>query len=198
MKSKLLNVVLIAGLALAVGLLIKFIFFPSKVIPAEFSESRLRGAALAQKIVVLANASLNSLSEIADYDKQGNTSEALIAISRQLMKNRELHGEAIKLSSQLEKMARSLPEIKPARARLVATEAVTSEVTLVSRLISYNDYLAQLFEVLRAKFNDTAMAANTNGRVEELIKKINDEAAAINDLDKRFNDALVEFDRLFL
>lgn len=196
MKIKPMTIITGVFLALGIGLSVKFIFFPTKSVPSEFSEARLRGAALAQKIVVLAGASLQSLEEISVYDKQGNSPEALIAISRQLIKNRELQEHAVQLASQLEKMARYLPEIKPGKARLVASEAVSAEVALVSRLVSYNDFLRQLFEVLRGKFNNTLV--NPDGQVQDLIKKINEEAEAINELDKKFGDALVEFDKIVL
>lgn len=164
-------------------------------IPPEFSEARLKGAELAKKIVELSGDSLANLEQIAEYDKQGNAPEALILISKEVIKNRETHEGAIRLSSQLERMARTVSDIKPAKARILATEAVSSEVALVSRLISYNDYLRQLFEILRDKFQ--SRGANPDGKVKGLIDKINEEARAINEFNQRFNGALAEFDNIF-
>ena len=196
MKIKPQTYVLVGAMIISAAITVKTVYFPAKSLPPEFSEARLRAASLAQKIVVLSNDSLQSLEEVAQYDKQDNTAQALILISRQIIKNRENHDATVQLSSYLEKMVRTLPDIEPAKARQVATEAVTTEVALVTRLLTYNDYLAQLFDILRAKFNNRLN--NPDGRVEELIKKINQEAEAINDLDKRFNDAIVQFDKLFL
>jgi hypothetical protein len=182
--------------AIGSGLAIAFYFIlPGGFVPSEFSEARIKGAGLAEKIVELSNESLANLEAIAKYDEQGNTPEALTLLSKEVIKNRETHEEAIRLSAQLEKMARSLSEIKPARARVLATEAVSSEVALVSRLLSYNNFLLQLFEVLRDKFQNPR--SDANGRVEELIAKINEEARAINDFNRRFNQSLAEFDKLF-
>ena len=164
-------------------------------VPVEFSEARIKGAELAKNIVELANGSLGSLEEIAAYDEAGKKSEALILISKEVLKNRDTQAEAIKLSSQLERMARSIEEIKPARARVLAAEAVSAEVALVSRLISYNDFLLQLFEALRQKFQNPTVYAN--GRVDELVRKINEEAQAINTFNQRFGESLAEFDELF-
>ena len=164
-------------------------------IPPEFSEARIKGAELAQSIVALSNESLGNLETIAAYDREGKKSEALILISKEVLKNRDAQQEAIKLSSQLERMARSIGDIEPSRARVVAAEAVSSEVALVSRLIAYNDYLLRLFEALRDKFQNPG--AYTNGRVEELVAKINEEAQAINAFNDRFSQSLAEFDTLF-
>ena len=115
-----------------------------------------------------------------------------------MIENRSNQEEAIKLATQLEKMARILPSIKPASARQHATAAVSSEVALVSRLVSYNDYLKQLFEVLRAKFNNRYSYYEADGQVELLIVKINEEAQAINGLNNRFSAALAELDKIVL
>jgi len=196
MKIKPQTYVLVGAIIISAFITVKTVYFPAKSLPPEFSEARLRAASLAQKIVTLSNDSLKSLEEVAQYDKQDDSSQALILISRQIIKNRDNHDATVQLSSYLERMARSLPDIKPAKARQIATEAVTTEVALVSRLLTYSDYLAQLFDVLRAKFNNSL--SNPDGRVEELIRKINQEAEAINDLDTRFNDAIAQFDKLFL
>ncbi len=168
---------------------------PKTNLPPEFSEARIKGAELAQRIVELSNESLGNLETIAAYDRAGKKSEALILISQEVVKNQEAQQEAIKLSSQLERMARTINDIKPTEARVLATEAVSSEVALVSRLLSYNDYLLRLFEALREKFENPS--TYTNGKVEQLIVKINEEAQAINTFNQRFTSSLAEFDKLF-
>ena len=185
-----------AGVAAAFGAYILFSNLTApNFIPEEFTEARLNGAELASKIVSLADDSLNNISEIARFDDEGDKDEALILIAKELAKNREMRDEAIRLSAELEKMARSLRNIKPSQARILATEAVSSEVALVSRLISYNDYLLQLFETLKEKVQTPSV--KTNGRVEELVKKINEEAKAINEFNGKFSQSLAEFDKMF-
>ena len=186
----------ITGVLIGVGTysVIQFMFSRAHV-PSEFSEARIKGAELAKKIVDLSNESLGSLETIAAYDRTGKKSEALILISKEVLKNRDAQGEAIQLSSQLERMARTINDINPTKARVIATEAVSSEVALVSRLLSYDDYLLRLFEALRDKFQNPSFY--TNGKVQELVGKINEEAQAINTFNYRFSESLAEFDKLF-
>ncbi len=164
-------------------------------VPTEFAEARLTSVAVAKQIVNLSSDALSSLDQISKYDQQGNTSKALILISNEVIKNQETHQEAIKLSSELEQMARLLNDIKPTQAKVLATEAVSSEVALVSRLLVYNDFLLQLFQTLRDKFQNKNF--NADGKVQDLINKINEQARAINDFDNRFNQSLAEFDKFF-
>ena len=196
MKARLRILVVSVFAGFGIYLIFANLIVTKKVLPEEFSEARVKGATLAKSIVDLSSESLKNLTEIARYDEEGDRSEALILISKEVIKNRETREQAIKLSSQLEKMARSLTNIKPTKARVLATEAVSSEVALVSRLISYNDYLLQLFETLRDKFQNTSR--NPNGRVQQLINKINEEASAINQFNRRFNQSLAEFDQVFV
>ncbi len=166
-----------------------------KVVPQEFSEARIEGAKLAQEIVVAASFSIENLKKIGELDRKGNAQDALILISDEIRKNNEIHDKAVALSSQLERMAILISAIKPASAQRVVTEGLSAEVGLVSRLITYNGYSAQLFDVLRAKFVEHV--SDTDGRVNDLIGKINDEARAINDLNNKFTNSLAEFDKIF-
>ena len=185
-----LPAVVAAGIVLAVRLLL----FPADHVPAEFSEGRVRGAALAENIVVLSRKTLGRLDAIAEYDRNNRTAEALLLISQEVLESGTMREEAARLASQLERMARVLPEIKPERARQLATEAVSSEVALVSRLVTHNALLTELFDILKMKLSDRS--ANVDGRVNELINNINSEAQAINQFNKRFIEALEEFDMI--
>lgn len=166
-----------------------------KYIPQDFIEAKARGAEIAQRIVELSDASLTGLTQIGDFDKAKNYPQAVILVSNELVQNRKIREEAIKLASQLEKMAANLPKIKPAKARQITSEAMGYEVALVSRLISYNDYFNQLFDVLIQKFKE--VADETNNQTQELINKINDETQAINELNAKFNSTMADFDRIF-
>ena len=99
----------------------------------------------------------------------------------------------IKLAGQLEIMAKNISAILPASAGQMALQAVSSETALISRLITYNDYLVQLLEILQQKFS--GFSKNTNGKIAELLAKINEEAKAINELDNSFNQLMGEFDK---
>ncbi len=188
--------ILIIGSLIAIGAYFgAYLTVSGRFVPSEFSQARLEGARIATEIVGLSNGSLMNLQEIAKYDAAGNTKVALALIGQEFERNRKVREEAIKLASRLETMARYLSQIKPDEAQALATEAVSSEVALVSHLLVYNDTFRELFEVLREKFQDPQ--SNPNGRVKELIEKVNNEARAINDFDQRFNQSLAEFDKLF-
>ena len=175
---------------------IYYLFSSGKFLPGEFSDARIKGATVAERIVDLSRTTLSLLEKVSIYDQQRKTNEALTSISSAIIVNSESQEEAIRLSSQLAAMAENLPRIQPAKAREIATEAVTAEVALVSRLLYYNNYLHQLFEALRAKFNRPGISY-LDGQVNDLINKINDEAKQINILNKKFGERMAEFDKIF-
>jgi len=152
--------------------------------------ARQEASVIASEIVSLSNESTNNLNEIAQLDKEKKYTEALLLVSRELERNRQAREKAIKLSVHLETMAKNLNQISPASASQLALQAISSETGLISRLITYNDYLTQLLEVLREKF----LGKNIGNKIPELIAKINDEAQAINDLNQKFNEIMKEFD----
>jgi predicted RND superfamily exporter protein len=170
--------------------ILRFLSVEPKNIPADFLEARQDASLIAQDIVSLSGQSVGSLDEIANLDKEGKYTEALVLVSQELERNRQAREKAIRLSAQLEIMANNLGQIAPASAGQIALEAISSETALISRLISHNDYLTQLLEVLRQKFLGKA----DGDKIPELIVKINNEVQAINDLNRKFNDLMKEFD----
>lgn len=182
--------VVAAGIVLGARLLL----FPAEYVPSDFTDARVRGAAIAENVMALSRKTLGRLDVIAQHDRNRRTAEALLLISQELLESAKMREEAARLASQLERMARTLPEIKPEAARQLATEAVSAEVALVSRLVTHNALLAELFDILKMKLTDRA--SNVDGRVNELINQINSEAGAINQFNKRFGEALAEFDRI--
>jgi len=194
MRTRLIIFLSTIAVGLGIYLLVAAVL-KDRFVPQEFLDARARGAELAQNIVLLSRESLKNLGQIAKYDLEGSVAKAVDLISIEINKNQEIRREAIKLSSQLEKMARSLNAIKPEPARVLAIEAISSEVALVSRLIVYNDFFLQLFGTLETKFQGEE--PNPTNRVQQLINNINDEAKAINQFNKRFNESLAEFDKIF-
>ena len=76
---------------------------------------------------------------------------------------------------------------------MCAIDEVNSELTLVSHLITHNDYLFQLLGVLGERFSGDL---DSQGKVGPLIQKVNLEITAINDLNKKFTDIMIQFDAL--
>jgi len=169
---------------------LRFLTVETKNVPEDFLRARQEASLIASEIVAISNESTNNLNEIAELDKSGKYTEALVLISQELERNRQAREKAIKLSVELETMAKNLSQISPASTSQVALQAISSETALISRLISYNDYLTQLLEVLREKF----LGKSDGDKISELISKINDEARAINDLNQKFNEVMGEFD----
>ena len=182
--------ILFIFIILLVYFVLRFLIVDVKNVPEDFLRARQEASLIAQDIVTISNESTNSLGEIVRLDKERKYTEALVLISKELERNRQARERAIKLSVQLETMAKNLAEISPASAGQKALEAISSETALISRLITYNDYLTQLLEILRGKF----LGKTDGDRIAELITKINDEARAINDLNQKFNDTMNEFD----
>jgi hypothetical protein len=165
------------------------------VLPLGFQDARISGADLAEQITSLSNKSLENLNEISKYDASLNYSEALALVSRALIDSKEASDLAVDLSTQLALMAQKIADIRPAKGREIASEAITYEVALVSRLINYNANLKELFEVLRGKFLGNLPSSDV--RVEKLLNEINESTRVINGLNKAFNDALVRFDVIY-
>ncbi len=169
---------------------LRFLNAEPRNIPSDFLAARQEASLIAQNIVSLSNESTNRLNEIAQFDKDRKYTEALLLVSQELERNHQARENAIRLSAQLEIMAKNLAKISPASAGQIALEAISSETALISRLITYNDYLTKLLEILREKF----LEKHNGDQVLELISKINDEAKAINDLNRKFNEVMKEFD----
>ncbi len=190
LKTSLLFVFSGVGIYLAGSLLVA----KEPQVPEEFSKARTEGANAALRIVAASTYSLTVLEQIAKLDQEGESTGALLLASNELGKMRDFRAAALELSSELGRMAQFLNDIEPERARVLATEAVTAEVALVSRLLTYGESLTELFKTLVLKFEGTA--TDPNGNVEEFIKEINTEAKAINQFNNRFTQALAEFDKI--
>ncbi|MEK7635526.1 MAG: hypothetical protein AAB405_00315 [Patescibacteria group bacterium] len=164
----------------------------TKEVPNEFLKARQEASLIAQDIISFSNQTANNISKISELDKEAKYEDALNLITKEIEYNRQARERAISLSAQLEKMTKNISGIEPPEAAQIALQAVGSETTLISRLISYNDYLVQFLEILRQKFSKDK---NTNGRIAELVGKINEESKTINNLDKNFNQLMAEFDK---
>ena len=194
--SRGVKIVIASGAAILLVVIGGVLVAPQQRVPREFSESRIRGAALASDIANAASESIGALLRIREHDERKEIKQALLVISDELVRNKESQGYAIRLASELERMARLITWIRPERARVMATEAVSAEVALVSRLVSYNQHLRELFDLLQRKISEPQVS--DNGKVAELIAAINEEARAINAFNDRFNRSLAEFDKLFV
>ncbi|HEY4496846.1 MAG TPA: hypothetical protein VI432_01720 [Candidatus Paceibacterota bacterium] len=164
-------------------------------VPGDFLIARERGALLAEEIVALSQASINNLKDIGSQDAAGNYTLGLNLIIEEIARNEEARNKAISLSKELEAMAIVLPSIKPSEALNVGTQAILSESQIVQRLINYNDYIYQLLNVLRSRFNKIKNV-DSGREIKELIDKMNQEASSINELNEKYKSLMFEFDNL--
>lgn len=178
-----------------VGVGVKFLFFQPINVPKDFNDARQKSINIAQAIARLSSDSLVDISRIGGLDQAGRIKEALDLVKKTIRDNQQARAEAVNLSATLEVMAKNLPEISPYRARDLATEGLGYEVTLINHLITYNDYLNQLLQVLEQKFAKQG-DSGTDTQIKDWIHRINGEGDAINVLNKKYNDAMLGFDKL--
>jgi len=175
---------------LAAYFVARFLFAETRNVPDDFLKARQQASLAAQDIVNISDDSTSKIDQIAKLDEERNYTDALTLVTEELQKNRTARGKAIELSNNLELMAENLSKISPISFGQKALEAVSSETTLISHLITYNDYLNQLLDILRQKF----LGKTQGDGIPDLVKKLNNEAKTINDLNQKFNDTMKEFD----
>lgn len=195
MKTKVFAAFIVIIVAIGFGLLSLLLSGETYVLPDAFTEGREEGAMAASRISKNINASLKTLSEVAAYEKRGDIASAVFLIRNEINKTTERQQEARNLATAMEKMARAIPDIRPAIAQQIGLEAVSAQVANVSRLVSYNEYLAELFDVLNERMRGGQSA--TAEKVQDLVKRLNEENRSIAELNAQFNQSLARFDAIF-
>jgi hypothetical protein len=195
MKKKVFAAVILILIAIAVGGLSLLLNSEAYAIPDPFIEGRAEGAQAASAITVIINDSLKTISQVATYEQQGSVASALYLIRGEMSKTEERQRQAHILAGAMEKMAKSITRIKPAAAQQIALEAVSTQVASVSHLVTYNEYLTNLFDLLNERMRGNPAA--TTEKVQELITKLNTENNDIAELNTQFNRSLAQFDSIF-
>lgn len=162
-------------------------------IPPEFSEARLQGALIAQQIVAFSNQSVEDLGTINKLHQEQNFSDAIKLITKVVDRTIDVRSQAVSLSVELEKMTRALSAIDSFEARQLSLEAISSRLAIINRLINYSSYLAQLMDLLRARFSGSQIG---EGQVKLLIDQINIEIKSINELNAEAGKTMERFDKI--
>lgn len=165
----------------------------SKATSPEFVAARLRGALVAESIVGLAAEARSSLRVINELDAKGKYADALELTAKLEANNQSLRDQAIQLSQEVETMTRAIEDIDNDRARTEAIASISSRLAMVSRLVNYSSYYAELLDALRAKFAGLDSARRPVG---VLIEQINSEINAINNFDQEAQRAIERFDEI--
>lgn len=161
-------------------------------VPADFLEANNQGALVAFQIVDISHQSYQNLSQINDLDKQYRYSEAIDLVLEEMERNSELKQKAYELSLSLGKMTEELSGINPPQATEAALRAINYETTLIIRLLNYSEFLNDLLQALQGKFSGQTTGEEIGG----ILKKINNEVVAINDLNLQYQEAINRFEEL--
>ncbi len=193
-KGKLvfLSIILILIIATIFGVVVYYFFDNKSFVPENFIEARSKSASIALELVSILDGSLKSLDKISEEDKNYRFSSAMNLVEQEIKKINEATTKAQTLSEELVKMAQAVQGIQPVKARNLALEAVSLEVSLISQLIPYNAHFSSLFETLRLKFSGDIRYDSSD--VQSLITKMNMESKGINSTNNSFNQKLKEFD----
>ncbi len=173
----------------------RFLLAKTKTVPNDFMQARQEASLVAKDIVTMSKDSSQHVGEISALNNEQKYPEALALIKDEINRNREIRDKAIALSGYLQTMTVNVSSIKPRVSAEAALEAVSTEVTLIGHLLTYNDYLNQLLEIVRGKITGDPEATTQN--VTDLVKKINDESIVVNVMNEKFNEKMSEFDRGF-
>lgn len=178
---------------IAVGALTAWFSSEKSSVPKDFTNARQQGALIAQDIVDLSDQSTSDLSQVNDLDKSGNYTEALSLTTNIISKNQTLHDQAVSLSTQVETMAKSLPNISSSEAQQAALDAISSRLALVSELINYSGDLNKLLVTLQGHFTGTSIKP---GDVQSIVDQINTDVNAINNFNNQAQQSMLQFDAL--
>jgi len=166
-------------------------------VPPEFLEARTRTGSISENIVTIASASIDNLRNIRHEDVSGNYEGALDLVSAEIMRNEAARQEALKLSYELATLAAQIELVRPEEAAQIGLQAALCGTQITQHLINYNVYTNQLLEALRVGFaTGTSAEEESSAKVQGLIDKMNEEAEAINRLNREYKTAMGEFDAL--
>lgn len=186
--------VMIGGAVVVAGILLYLLMQTPATPPKEFLEARIQTIGAVNNLAQLMNNSLSNLEKVSGYIEKNNDIEAKALIDFEFAQRKERQNAAVLLASNLEQMARSATAIKSGGARSEAVEAITSGISMVSRMVSYSNNLERLFGELQQKANG-ANPATLN--LNTLSTNLNNDAKAINELSEEFNDALRQLDKRY-
>jgi uncharacterized protein (DUF885 family) len=164
----------------------------TEALPPDFKDARAQGAAISETIVNTSNSLTADLDKVSQLEKDQKIQEAIDLTTTLLARSEEVKTQAQNLSEQLEKMTGALSDIHDDETRSLAIEAITDRLALISRLLSYSDYLASLLTNLKNRLQGAPYANNN----QILISQINAEVTAINNFNRQATVATDKFDKL--
>ncbi|MEY4731620.1 MAG: hypothetical protein RL681_566 [Candidatus Parcubacteria bacterium] len=159
----------------------------------DFKDARAQGAVMAQDIVNLSNGLQADLERVNKLESEQNYAEALTTTVELLKRTQDVKAKALELSKQLERMTGALAKIDSPLARQAALESISNRLALIGRLLSYSDYLSQLFTSLNLRFSGQAIQPN---QIKNIIAQVNAEVTAVNNFNREASQAMDRFDAI--
>lgn len=161
--------------------------------PKPFLEARIQALGVANNLALLVANSYANLEKVAVLAQENDYTQASKLITYEFSQRQEKQNSAVALASQLDQMAKTSSLIDSGRARGYALQAITSGVAMVSRMISYNSSLDQLFQAIDAKIN----GQDSGPEARAISASLNNDAKTINQLNAEFNAQLRKFDNVY-
>lgn len=190
---KKVKIFILAGFFVAGILVLSLVFSFDGGVPKEFNEARLQGALVAQTIVDLSGKSALDLESISRLERAGKYKEALLVVEEATKRSQEIRENAIKLSSELEKMTKALSDLDSFEARQAALESISNHLALVSRLINYSAYMGDLLKIIQNKLSGDW---SRSGEIQNLLNQVNAEVIAINSFNNQASQSMERFDAI--
>lgn len=184
------------GILIIISIILGYYFiFDNKLpVPDSFAEARINGAVISNFLNEFSTKSIETLNQIEEKDKNNQREEALDMAIYELERIRVAREQTIKLLSELEKMAASIPDIRNTEAQALGMQAISTKISLIDRLLNYNERMRSLLDILRQKFT-TRNPERFNAEMATIISALNDDALTINELNRKYQNLMEEFDR---
>ena len=162
-------------------------------VPQDFIVARQSAATISQSIVNLTDATRQKIdvAHTAQLAKDAARMEQMISEARS--SNGEAYRSAVMLADLLKALAGSLTEVKSMDSQRIAYQAIAVELSLVSRFIVYTQDLNSFLDALARSTEGNA--AGYKAEVDAALKKTNEGAKQINELNEEFLTRMEKFDR---
>lgn len=162
--------------------------------PKHFAEARISGALIAGSLNNFSSESIDALNKIAEKDQAAKYNEALDLTIYELERIRIARLKTMELLGELEKMAVSIPDIPDYEAQSVGIRAISTKISLIDKLLNYNEKTKQLLDILRNKFTSYS-PAKFDEETKIIIQTMNEASLEINELNRKYQNLMEEFDR---
>ena len=163
-------------------------------VPSDFTDARIAASANAKTIADTLKDSPQNLQKIQQLQEEWKDDQALTLLVAEFQKNQAARDASVQLAGELEKMAQSIPDIRPKKSAENALVAITSETQLIYKLISFNDDMSQLLKLMQDKITNKIYGVD---KVNQMVDAINSDVDSINQLNGQFENYLKTFDSSF-